>query len=75
MFGYVFVCHPFRFPLNPIVFYTQHLQGLTGKDKILDSLVGPIVNLVIARNIMVYCIEVTWVVGTGSEIFRGHMVF
>ena len=55
--------------------HTKNVQVLTGKDKKLDSLVDTIVDLMIARNIMVYCIEVTWVVGTGSEIFRGHMVF
>ena len=48
------------------IIYTQNVQGLTGKDKRLDSLVDPIVNIMIARNIMVYCIQETWVFGTGS---------
>ena len=51
------------------------MQVLTGKDKKLDSLVDTIVDLMIARNIMVYCIQKKWVVGTGSKLVRGHMVF
>ena len=58
-----------------VIIYTQNVQGLTGKDKRLDSLVDPIVNIIIARNIMVYCIQKKWVVGTGSKLVRGHMVF
>ena len=61
-------------PKNGII-YTQNLQGLTGKDNRLDYLVDPIVDLMITCNIMVYCIQETWVVGTGSKLVRDHMVF
>ena len=46
--------------------YMQNLQGLTGKDKRLDSLVDPLVDLMITNNIMVYCIQETWILGSGS---------
>ena len=56
------------------IIYTQNVQGLSGKDKRLDSLVDPIVDLVITKGIMAYCIQETWVVGTVSKFVRGHMV-
>ena len=62
-------------PSLKVIIYTQNVQGLTGKDKRLDSLVDPIIDLMIARNIIVYCIQEIWVVGTGSKLVRGHMVF
>ena len=40
-------------PKNGII-YTQNGKGLTGKYKRLESLVDPIVDLVITCNIMVY---------------------
>ena len=55
--------------------YTQNMHVLTGKYKRLDSLVDPIVDLVIPRNIMVYWIQEKWVVVTGNKLVRGHMVF
>ena len=51
------------------------MQDLNGKYKRLDSLVDPIVDLIIAINIMVYCIQETWVVGTGNNLVQGHMLF
>ena len=48
---------------------------LTGKYNRSDYLVDPIVDLMITCNIMVYCIQETWVVGTGSKLVRDHMVF
>ena len=39
--------------------YTQNMQVLNGKDKRLDSLVDPLVGLMITNNIMVYCIQET----------------
>ena len=50
------------------------MQGLSGKDKGLESLVHPIVDLMIKYNIMVYCIQETWTLGSGSTLVRGHMV-
>ena len=40
-----------------VIFYTKNVKGLTGKDKGLESLVDPIVDLMIKHNIMVYCIQ------------------
>ena len=42
------------------IFYTHNVKGRTGKDKGLESLVDPIVDLMIKHNIMVYCIQETW---------------
>ena len=39
------------------IIYTQNVQGLTGKEKGLESLVDLIVDLMIKHNIMVYCIQ------------------
>ena len=39
------------------IVYTKNVQVLTGKDKGLESLVDPIVDLMIIHNIMVYCIQ------------------
>ena len=50
------------------------MQGLSGKDKRLDSLVDPIVEIMITKGIMAYCIKYTWVVGTVSMLVRGNMV-
>ena len=57
------------------IIYTQNVQGLSGKDKNLDSLIDPIVDLMITKGIMAYCIQETWIVGTGSKLVRDHMVF
>ena len=56
------------------IVYTQNVQGLTGKDKGLESLVDPIVYLMIKDKIMVYCIQETWTLGSCSTLVRGHMV-
>ena len=60
-------------PANGTI-YTQNVQGLTGKDKRLESLVDPIVDLMINNNIMVYCIQETWTLGSGITLVRGHRV-
>ena len=57
------------------IIYTQNVQGLSGKDKKLDYLIDPIVELMITKGIMAYCIQETWIVGTGSKLVRDHMVF
>ena len=56
------------------IIYTQNVQGLSGKDKRLDSLVDTIVYLMITKDIMAYCIQETWVVGTVRKLICGHMV-
>ena len=57
------------------IIYTQNVQGLTGNYKRLDSLVYPLIYLMIINSIMVYCIKETWIIGSGSKLVRGHMVF
>ena len=54
---------------------TQNVQGLSGKDKKLDSLIDPIVDLMITKGIMAYCIQCTCIVGNGSKLVRDHMMF
>ena len=61
-------------PAHAII-YTQNVQGLTGKDKRLDSIVDPLVDLMITINIMFYCIQETWIVVSGSKLVQGRMVF
>ena len=39
------------------IIYTQNVQGLSGKDKKLDYLIDPIVDLMITKGIMAYCIQ------------------
>ena len=56
------------------IVYTQNVQGLIGKDKGLESLVNPIVDLMIKDNIMVYCIQGTWTLGSCSTLVWVHMV-
>ena len=53
----------------------QNVQGLTGKDKRLNSLVDTLVDLMITNNIMVYFIQETWIVGSRGKLVREHMVF
>ena len=53
----------------------QNVQWLSDKDKKLDSLIGPIVDLMIPKVIMAYCIQETWIVGNVSKLVRDHMVF
>ena len=52
------------------IFYTQKVLVLTGKDKGLESLVDPIVDLIIKQNIMVYCIQETWTLGSCSTLVQ-----
>ena len=40
----------------------------------MESLVDPIVDLMIKQNIMVYCIQETWTLGSCSTLVRRHMV-
>ena len=51
------------------------MQGISGKDKRLDSLVYPIVDLMITKGIMAYCVQEMWAVVTGSMLVCDHMVF
>ena len=57
------------------IIYTQNVQGLSGKNKNIDSLIDNIVYLMITKGIMAYCIQDTWIVGNGIKLVRDHMVF
>ena len=50
------------------------MQGLSGKDKRLESLVEPIVDLMVAKGILAYCVQETWIVGNVNTVVRDHMV-
>ena len=41
------------------IIYTQNVQGLSGKYKRLESLVDPIIDLMVDKNILAYCVGVT----------------
>ena len=56
------------------IVYTQNVQGLKGKYKGLESLVYPIVDLIIRQNIIVYCIQETWILGYCSTFVWGNMI-
>ena len=57
------------------IIYTQNLQGLSGKDKRLESLVDPIIDLMVDKNILAYCVQETWIVGNANTIVRKNMIF
>ena len=57
------------------IIYTQNVQGLSGKDKRLESLVNPIIDLMVNKNILAYCVQEIWIVGNANTIFRKHMIF
>ena len=57
------------------IIYTQNVQGLSGKDKRLESLVDPIIDLMVNKNILAYCVQETWIVGNANAIVRKHMIF
>ena len=44
------------------IIYTQNVQGLSGKDKRLESMVDPIIDLMVDKNILAYCVQETWIV-------------
>ena len=41
------------------IIYLQNVQGLSGKDKKLDSLVDPIIGLMVDKSIQAYCVQET----------------
>ena len=45
------------------VICNQNINGLSGKDKKLDSLLDPLIDIMITKVVMVYCVQETWVVG------------
>ena len=57
------------------IIYTQYVQGLSGKDKRLESLVDPIIDLMVDKIILAYCVQETWTVGNANTVVRNHMIF
>ena len=57
------------------VIYTQNVNRLSGKEKQLESLLGPLVDTMISKGIMTYCVQETWVFGNTVIMVRGHMIF
>ena len=57
------------------VIFTQNIQGLSRKDKGLESLMDPLVEIMIFNRIMTYCVQETWILGNSSTMVRDHMVF
>ena len=57
------------------VIHTQNFHGLSGKDKQLESLFNPLVDIMISKEIMTYCLQETWILGNEVIMVRGNMVF
>ena len=57
------------------IIYTQNVKGLSGKDKRLESLVDPIIDLMVDKKILAYCVQETWIVGNANTVVRNHMIF
>ena len=57
------------------IIYSQNVQGLSGKDKRLESLVDPIIDLMVDKSILANCIQETWTVGNVNTVVRNHMIF
>ena len=39
------------------VIYNQNINGLSGKNKNLDSLLDPLIDIMITKGVMVYCAQ------------------
>ena len=61
-------------PLRGVIL-TQNIQELSGKDRRLESLLDPLVEIMISNGIMIYCIQETWVLGNSVTMVHGHIVF
>ena len=56
------------------VIYTQNIHRLSGKDKQLEYLLDSLVDIMISKEIMTYCVQETWLVGNMGIMMRGHMI-
>ena len=45
------------------VIFTQNIQGLSRKDMKLESLLEPLIEIMIYNGVMIYCVQETWVLG------------
>ena len=41
----------------------------------MDSLLDPLIDIMITKGVMVYFVQGTWVVGNSVVMVRGHMIF
>ena len=57
------------------IIHTQNLQGLSGKYKRLESLVDPIINHMVDKNILAYFVQEMWIVGNDNTVVSNHMIF
>ena len=57
------------------VIFTQNTKGLSGKDSKLESLLDPLIEIMISNGFMIYCVHETWVLGNSVMMMRYHMVF
>ena len=58
-----------------VVIYTQNVNELSRKYKQLESLLDPLLDIMILKEIMTYCLQETWVVGNTVIIVGRHMIF
>ena len=61
--------------LSGNVIYTQNVNGISGKEKHLESLLDPLVDIMISKEITPYCVQETWVVRNTIIMVRVHMIF
>ena len=57
------------------VIYNNNINGLSGKDRNLYFLLDPLIEIMITKGGMVYCVQETWVVDNSVVMVRGNMVF
>ena len=41
----------------------------------LESLVDPIIDLMVGKKILAYCVQETWIFGNANTLVRNHMIF
>ena len=56
------------------VIFTQNIQGLSGKDRKLKSLLDQLIEIMISNRVMIYCVQETWVLGNLVMMLWYHMV-
>ena len=55
--------------------YTHNVNRLSVKYKQLEYLLDPLVDIMISKGTMTYCVKETWVVGNTVIMVRGHIIF
>ena len=57
------------------VIYTQNVNGLSEKNKKLESLLDTLVDIMIWKEFMTYFVQETWVIENTLIMVHGHMIF